>query len=88
MGRMLKLKAIMQRLRDGERLACIGRKGTCEMYYAFGLIHWHSFGSSANKATLRNLKWLMDVIFECDDYEVYTPAELKAKTGRDYFCLF
>lgn len=88
MAKMLKLKAIMQRLRDGEQLACIGRDGTCEMYYAFGLIHWHCFGSSANKATLRDLKWLMDVIFKCDDYEVYTPAELKAKTGREYFYLF
>ena len=84
---MLKLKAIMQRLRDGEQLACMGRKGVCYMYYAFGLIHWCHFGSSAEKATLKNLKWLFDVIFE-SDYEVMTPEELKAKTGRDYFCLF
>lgn len=84
---MLKLQAIMQRLRDGEQLACIGKRGVCEMYYAFGLIHWHSYGSSAEKATLRNLKWLFDVIFE-SDYEVMTPEELKARTGMDYFCLF
>lgn len=94
MGNMEKLKAIMQRLHNGEMLACVGKGGICEMYLKWdayaqhNVIKWHSYGSSAVRATLRDLKWLFDVIFKCEDYEVMTPDELKAKTGRDCLWLF
>lgn len=94
MTKMQKLKTILQRLHDGERLACMGSKGACEMYLTWDayaqhhVIHYHSFGSSAIRATLSNLRWLFDVIFKCADYEVMTPDELKEKTGHDYFYLF
>lgn len=94
MAKKEKLKAILQRLKDGEQLACMGEHGTCEMYMHWdavaqkNVIRYHSFGSSAVSATLKDLQWLMDVIFKCEDYEVMSPDELKAKTGRDYFCLF
>lgn len=94
MGKMEKLKAIMQRLCNGEKLACMGEHGVCEMHLKWDacaqhdVIKWHSFGSSAVRATLRDLKWLFDVIFKCEDYEVMTPDELKAKTGHDYFYCF
>ena len=28
-------------------------------------IHWSNYGSSANKNTLKDLKWIIEVIFEC-----------------------
>lgn len=88
MAKKEKLEAILQRLQAGEKLACMARRGVCYMYYSFGYIHWCCFGSSAERPTIEGLRFILDKICESEDYEVMTPAELKAKTGRDWFYLF
>ena len=94
MTKKKKLKAILQRLQAGEKLACMTEHGVCYMYHTWDgfaqhhIIKYCSFGSSAVQATVENLKWLLDTICKSKDYEVMTPAELKKKTGRDWFYLF
>ena len=49
---------------------------TCERYgspsYGKEYIYWHDYGSSAETVSMKNFKWLLDVIFKVTDYEDYT----------------
>lgn len=87
MGKREKLAEIMRRLKDGEYLECNG----CFMHFAWDgyaqhhTIRYTHYGGSAIRATIENLKWLLDVIAESVDYVVRTPEEYKAQTGSDFF---
>lgn len=55
--------------------------GFSGMYYYNGYIHWNNFGSSAIKDSKKELKWLLEVIFDDvtpDDFEK------KYKKGHDF----
>lgn len=49
---------------------------TCERYgspsYGKEYIFWRNYGSSAVTVSMKNFKWLLDVIFKVTDYEDYT----------------
>ena len=41
-------------------------------------IYWEHFGSSANKVTLRDFKFILDVIFKVKDYSAFTLEDKNA----------
>lgn len=57
---------------------------TANLYMANGYIGWRHYGSSANKNTLKELQWVIDVIFKGDDDFVdMAEAEKDVRCGVD-----
>ena len=52
------------------------------------LFHWHNYGSSANKATMKDLLWIITQIFDCtpEQFErrYITRTAFQMKYGREY----
>lgn len=57
---------------------------TANLYMTNGYIGWQHYGSSANKNTLKELQWVIDVIFNGDDDFVdMADAEKDVRCGVD-----
>ena len=74
-----KLRQVMRDLKCGWTLkygsmatVCIG---TCDRWgspsYGKDYLYWNHYGSSANRVNLESLQWVLDVIFEVEDYLDY-----------------
>ena len=67
------LHKIMHELRNMKTVKVLGRNGYGTIKIGFGnggwFLFWNHFGSSAQRITLKNLKWILDVIFESKNYE-------------------
>lgn len=52
---------------------------TCERYgspsYGKEYIYWQHYGRSAERVSMKNFQWLLDVIFKVTDYSAYTLEE-------------
>jgi len=73
-----KLREAYQWLKKGYLLrygTAVCRIATCERYgspsYGKEYIYWNHYGSSAETVSLKKFKWLLDVIFEVEDYSDY-----------------
>ena len=75
-----KLREAYQRLKAGWTLR-YGSMAVCwidtdERYgspsYGKEYIYWQGYGRSAMTVSMKNFKWLLDVIFEVEDYLDYT----------------
>lgn len=65
------LRTIYQNLKNGQIYAHYMENVRFPMYYAVlsydrvkNLFHWRHFGSSANKATKKELAWIIETIFK------------------------
>jgi len=78
-----KLLEAYKLLKRGHSLQYKGRDGmaTCWIAkvnnrqakdYGEAYIFWQHFGSSANKVSLKEFKWILDVIFKVEDYSDFT----------------
>jgi hypothetical protein len=80
MTKLDKLREAYQRLKAGWTLRygsmAVCWIDTCERYgspsYGKEYIYWQGYGRSAETVSMKNFKWLLDVIFEVTDYEDYT----------------
>ena len=83
------LKEIFSRLRNGEYLECnrvfmhMHRSERDGKEYIF----WCSGGASAERATLQNLRWLLEhlAIGAACRFRVRTPEEYERETGLKFF---
>lgn len=79
MTKMDKLREAYQRLKAGWTLRYDSMAscfiGTDDRYnspsYGKEYIFWNHYGSSANRVNLEEFKWILDVIFEVEDYSAY-----------------
>lgn len=50
--------------------------GVCNRWgapdYGKEYIYWQHYGQSANTVSMKNFKWILDVIFNVEDYSDYT----------------
>ena len=75
-----KLREAYQKLKDGWTLRygsmAVCFIGVCKRWnapdYGKEYIYWEHYGQSANTVSLENFKWILDVIFEVEDYSAYT----------------
>jgi len=67
---MPSLKLIYDKIRAGEIFGKIDKHRLGGSYFwdvlwiENGFIHWRNYGSSANKISLKNLKWIIENIFK------------------------
>ena len=75
-----KLREAYQRLKAGWTLRydsmAVCYIATCERYgspsYGKEYIYWQGYGRSAETVSMKNFKFILDVIFEVEDYLDYT----------------
>lgn len=52
---------------------------TCDLpgspSYGKKYIYWYHYGHSAERVSMKNFQWILDVIFEVTDYSAYTLEE-------------
>lgn len=58
------IKQIKMLLDTGKTVTLRGRMSTGKLWADSKYIHWQHFGQSANKNTLADLTWIINVIFE------------------------
>jgi hypothetical protein len=73
-----KLRMAYQKLKDGYTLrygTAVCFIGTDERWgspsYGKEYIYWNYYGKSAKTVSMKNFKWLLDVIFKVEDYLDY-----------------
>ena len=70
MTKLQKLKNIYALIKAGNIVAVSGKHGNGYLWVSESdfsnrkYIHWQSFGSSANRMGLNNLRWIINTIFE------------------------
>ncbi len=75
-----KLAVILQRLKNGEKLAC---NGVCITAFNNGSqLFWHHFIGNSEPANVRRLKFILDKVATSRDYEVETAEEYEKRTGK------
>lgn len=75
-----KLREAYQRLKAGWTLRygtmAVCRIDTCERWgspsYGKDYIYWSHYGRSAETVSMKNFKFILDVIFKVEDYSAYT----------------
>lgn len=79
MAKREKLRQAYQRLKAGWTLNYGGSLcwiGVCERYgspsYGKEYIYWQHYGRSAERVSMKNFQFILDVIFKVTDYDAYT----------------